>query len=506
MRRILFIITTLFLTLLASCQIIPHEQEPNGTIPTKEFTVNSYVNDNAIFEEKRKITVTGNAEGNVVINLELINKNGKTIVYKEVTTDEKTNEWNISFETPKGSFDEYKIKIYDSYKKYTKEYKKIRFGHVYALVGDDIFNQELINNSLETNDEINYNDNIGYFYQGVDSSKWLLLSENEQFLGMFAYQFGNEMLKTNNLPVGIVLLYEETTNLEEWLFKETIDNHNLIKKFLTSNHRYIENPTKIGEMSFLGENRIKPLKGIAFSNIIWSQGRNEIANFSDNTYLTNYFQMFYTLLDSWREYFGAFSFTILQVHSLKSENVESLRLVQETISNYYSYATIVPTFDLNKSINGEFSEEIDFDSLTKRVKDVIVNNKIVSKYSNIILEINNEEELVTSIQIEFNNTSRLLIDVSNNKNLINYFDVYYDDEDTGRIKLDIPPQIKDNFIIVSLEYEEEIIDEMGNKEIITKVYNKSQITIEYGWYSDLSNVNLFNDSGIPLLPFTINIE
>ncbi len=509
MKKIFMIFNMLFILLLTSCFNNNPIIVPGGEIPTKQFEVDTIINDNMVFEEKSNLTIEGTAEANVSIKLELINKNNKIITVKEVLTDENNLKWSISFETPKGSFDKYQIKISDSYGKFSKKYENIKFGHVYMFVGDGYLATSITDNQDESYSEflkgLKANDNIVFIANNLDGAKYLNSDEDYESLNELIARFGSEIYNANHLPTGVYISCFENTYLHEWLFKDTIDNHTLIESFLKSNNSYVDNPQSIGDMCYLGEHIIRRLKGISFSNIIWSQGQQEIDSFMDKNYVSNYFQMLYALFSSWRDFFGSLKISLLQYANDNSEYVINLRKVQETVADYYKFINIIPTFDL--SDNFETNQfKLDYVKLSRRIKDVIKDYKLVSKFDNLVLELDAEKEVVTEIQIEFNNTDRIFVELNDDSNLINFFKVYYQDDNGDNVLLDIAPMIKDNFIIISLVYTEEVFDDENNITIIEHVYDKSRIRIEYGYECDLSKANLFNESGIPLLPFSIDID
>lgn len=505
MKKVLFVLQIALLLILTSC--INPTIKPIGVIPSKEFEVNPILDNNAIFEEKSIVNISGTAEANVGIKAELINKNKKVISSQEVLTDEISKTWTVKFMAPKGSFEKYQIKISDSYNKFSKTFDRIRFGHLYMIAGDGYLaskTNEIGTRLEEINDDLFKSENIAIYSQSLNDAKWLTTEEEYLALNPFVATFCREMLLANNMPTGVITVCEENTYLHEWLFKNTIDNYTIISNGLKDKGLYVENPTKNGEMSFIGENLLKPLVGVRINTIIWSQGQSELDKFEDKNYIDNYFQMLYVLFSSWRNCFGPFELKVLQAENSINRYVVSLRNVQKITTDYYSFATIIPTFDLSNS--SESTHNIDYDKLAKRVKDVIKNNREISKYDNLILEIDPLYDAVTTIHIEFSNTDRLLLELNEDEKLINYIKIYYNDEEKGKVLLDINPTLADNFIVIDLIYKEETLDEEGNSVIVTKVYDKSLISIEYGMESDLSKANLFNDSGIPLLPFSIDID
>ena len=189
------------------------------------------------------------------------------------------------------------------------------------------------------------------------------------------------------------------------------------------------------------------------------------------------------------------------IHNL----IKELRNVQYSATNYFSYAHLIPTFDLNHVVDDEIMEA-DLDKLVSRIVDSLKQNINFSKYANLVY-VTGSDEVVTKIKIEFSNTDMIKIlkdDVNKNKTVINYLDIYYNDLDLGIVKLEDVYYIEDNFLVIDLVYET-IEDESGNV-ILNKVYDKEKIIISYGEYGDLTKYNLVNDSNLPIIPFKIILK
>ena len=495
-KWISLMMASLCFLLLTAC-VTTDNPKPAGKRPTEDFIITDYLKDNVVLEEKDTCVISGTSQDGVIIKFELLNKSGKSVLKKQATTDSTTLKWSISFTAPKGSYDSYKIKLSDSYNTYTHTFVNVRFGHVYLLMGDSINDETIID---QTNLEEDDFSDLSFFYVDEKNPHFLDLPSEIDLLDKFTLDFGTSIKKADNMPIGIVVLPFYKTKLYEWLPLENVNTISPIKSYLESKHEYVENPTKLGDMSYLDMILKAHLENLSITSMVLNLGMNDLDDLNEVKSSNVYFQMFYTLIDSLNDNFGDFDLMLLQAPSKEEMNVEKLRHIQSSIANYYSYVKIVPTYDLKVSENGSLDEL----KLVTRLKDLIKKNKYVSSYSNIILEVDEKLEVVTSIKIEFSNTDKLLVELLSEETVINYFHVFYNAEEEVK-ELNITPKIEKNYIIIDLTYEEE---EINNGETVTikKVYDKSKINIVYGWLNDLSDVNLFNDDGIPVLPFNIKID
>lgn len=494
MKKVMFVVVTVILmAILASCQDYP---ENEGEVPTKPFTVNSYLDSNAVYEGNSELTVSGESDANVVIHLELISKNNKTIETYETMVNEKNLSWSITFDTPRPSNDNYKIRIRDAHSTYVYEYTNIRFGYLWLVAGDGF-----INYPIELTEEEKYSslEEIS-FYEVSTNSHWLTNSEKLTSVSSFDLEFARLLQKKVKAPVGIIVGDEHSTLIEEWLPQVLAQSIDSIYNYLQNLGKYSENP-KNGDACYLFEKELKHLEGISLSGIIWNQGENQTELFNNKQYEKIYFQMLTSLLQKWCSYFNTDNFVLLQAPSSYEKYTDRLRYIQNTASNYYRFVKIIPTFDLCVKENGKIID-VDVDMVASRTVDVITGSKYVSSYANLILDIN-EDDIVDKIKIEFDNVKNINVIGSET---INYLVVKYQDEELGLITLDLDTKVDGNYLIFNLAYEEEMVGETGESVDATNYYNKSLITIEFGQFDNLENVNIFNEDMIPILPFTIEIE
>lgn len=486
---------------------------PNGKKPSQDFTVNEYLTSNAIFEEKDRLTLSGLSEKDVCIKVDLKNSENKIIETYQTTVNDE-NKWSLSFITPKGSYEKYQLVVYDAHQLYVKVFENIRFGHVWMLAGEDIMNQPIQEESSPKEVVPQDFENLAFYLQTVNEGFWLDVKEDYQQITEISYKYGKKLLSYYNMPIGFILVQEQTSHLEEWLFMESIESRRAIKDYLIANHTYKETPQNFGDAGYIGENKIKNLEGLSLQGILWYQGISELNAFNNEDYINNYFRMLMTMIESWYGTFEGAMFTILQECSLQQEATSKLRYIQNIVANYYSFIKLVPTYDLNEKIMNDENEEslgaLDLDQLAIRVVDIVTNNKYVSSYANLLLEVDETLEIVDKVIIEFENTRNLQLIQKDDKELENenicYFHIYYDDEELGIVELEIVPIIKKNTIEIDLRYKVEEIGENNTIAEVEKIYDKSRISIVYGLEGDLTNVNLYNDYHLPILPFRIDID
>lgn len=494
MKKVMFILATIILTvILVGCN---DEVKDKGEIPTKPFTVNSYLDSNAVYEGNSKLTVSGESDANVVIHLELISKNNKTVDAYETTVNEKNLSWSITFDTPRPTDDNYKIRIRDAHSTYVYEYTNIRFGYLWLVAGDGFINYPI---ELSEDEKYNSLDEIS-FYEVSSNSHWLTNSEKLTNVSSFDLEFARLLQKKLKAPIGIIVGDEHSTLIEEWLPLDAASSIGSIYNYLQNLGKYNENPN-YGDACYLFEKELKHLKGLSLSGIIWNQGEKQAELFNNKQYEKIYFQMLTSIIQKWCSYFNTDKMVLLQTPSNYDKYTNRLRYIQNIAANYYRFVEIIPTFDLYVKENDKIID-VDVDSVASRTVEIITGSKRVSSYANLILDIN-EDDIVDQIKIEFDNVKNINVIDSET---INYLVVKYQDEKLGLITLDIVPKVDGNYLIFDLSYETEITDENGGIVKVTNYYNKSLISIEFGQVENLENINIFNEDMIPILPFIIEIE
>ena len=217
MRKVMIICLLIICFTLCSCEEPVRIEIPVGEKITEDFKVNSYFNDNAIIEASSSINIVGVSEEGVVMIASVYDNKGK-LVSQNYGIAGLDNTFSITINTPSASTKEYKLEIKDSFDTYIHTYNNIKFGEVW-----------LINtNELTEVDEVSDNNikhkNIGYYYVNKEVSSWETNENVSSYIKKLAekiYQ-QHESLISNDVPIGIIVLDSEKSNLYEWVSKNNL--------------------------------------------------------------------------------------------------------------------------------------------------------------------------------------------------------------------------------------------------------------------------------------------
>lgn len=503
MKRIFSIIAIIFIFLITmSCTNVTN----NDVMPKEKFTVDSYIENNALFEENSKLVISGTSEPGVVIEALIYDKNERVVSSNKAITLKESNAWEITLNAPKGSFDKYSIVIRDSYKLFEEKYENILFGKLWMFLGNDIsyYKDNLpLNDNEELAKEKDYS-NLNFLYPNL-SSDWIKEDDDHTLIDDFMYNFARRISDTHKMPIGIINITSSDAQIESYLSIDKVNSINKIKDYLQSENKYVETPSKDTDICYLYETFVSKFNYMKFSGVIFNHNNVDTELFTNNKFLNFYFLSYINIIDTLNQNLGGSNVYVLGASSNEDNLIKELRNVQYSATNYFSYAHLIPTFDLNHVVDDEIMEA-DLDKLVSRIVDSLKQNINFSKYANLVY-VTGSDEVVTKIKIEFSNTDMIKIlkdDVNKNKTVINYLDIYYNDLDQGIVKLEDVYYIEDNFLVIDLVYET-IEDESGNV-ILNKVYDKEKIIISYGEYGDLTKYNLVNDSNLPIIPFKIILK
>ena len=501
MKKVLIIITLLIIScLFVSCK----EQTTNkeDIKPTKDFEVSSFITDNSLFQEESKLLLSGKAEPGVVIEATIYDDNNKIISKDNSITDSSSNNWLVVLDTPRGNFEKYSIEITDSYGLFKKTYKNIEFGKLWMIIGDYIQYDVLEENSQkEEADDSNDFSHISYLHIDNNEFKWIKQDSNQENIDEFEYKFSKRLLEKYDMPIGIVNLTFENSNIESFLSLSSINTISRIKEYLISTNKYVENPSSSLDMSYIYNNYLSKIYNLSFEGILYNHGENDLTKFNSEEFLNFYFYSSMTLVEDLHKNFSKSSIYVLGAASNNNDVICKLRSIQNSLSNYFSFTNLIPVFDLNIYQNNTLYN-VELNSLVTRISNSISSDKKFSKYANLVY-VTDDEEQITKIKVEFSNTDTIKVLNENNlidNNSINYLDIYYDGE-----LLENVYEIVDNFLIINLEYKEiEIID--GVEKEVVKLYEKEKITISYGEYGNLLDFNFVNEEELPIIPFKIIIK
>lgn len=509
MKKIFFVIFTLILTLsCTSC--INRVIIPVGNDATKDFTVDEHIVDNAIYQANSSLMISGKAENGVVITIKLLDSRGSKVEQSYSITD-NNGEWNVNINTPKISDKSYTLKISDSKEKFKKEYKNIRFGEVWLVAGDEIKSP---NFDVEKEKSEILDDNKMFFIDG----KWQKASFELSAFGMELIRALGENNKTFvKNPIGIVFATSsEISNVYTWLSKEIIDSRNAIKKYLENNELYKNDLSNIKEndMSYFYETKLKKIEKLSFNKIIWNQGLKDYLDFNDITsrFEFEYSQLVYTLFTEFERMYPTNSgIMVIQESSNFIRGTEKLRKVQSSICDYFTKCKIVTTYDLNivvekdtdKVITKELVSDYEQETLDIRGLDLeLLANRIVflsneeNKVATIhnVLQVYNEDKLITSIKLIFDNNVRF---DRNDNEIISGLEFI---NEKGEL-IELKYEFVDNQIIIYLT--EEVPTYQEHTDTTVKIYQISKIAYAQNDFIYDNNIYAF---GIAINPFEFKLQ
>lgn len=511
MNKILniFIIIMSFIFVL-SCT--DSSSSSNDILPTTEFTIDTLISNDSIFEENSELLLSGHSEAGVIIEASIIDEKNRIITSSKSITLEENNEWSIKLKTPKGSYDKYSIVINDSGKVYTKTFKNIEFGKVFMFIGDSFKYSTLTNSNLNNdesfNDKANY-ENLSFLYYSNNEYDWIKEDDEHNSVDEFDYLFAKSMNIKYKMPIGVINITKEDVSIQSFLSLESIDSITRIKEYLIKENKYILDSNNELDMCYYYEHYLSKFNNMSFEGVIFNHNYESLNDFENEIFNNFYFLSYITIIDTIHKEMNNSNIYVLGASSSSDNLVSKLRNLQSSVCNYFSFAYNIPTFDLNIVVDEVIYEPL-LETLVKRVSDILKGINNFSHYANLVY-VSDDDEVVRKIKIEFSNTENLKVlntveDLEKDDLIkVNYLDVYYNDETLGLIKIDTLVSLENNFIVINLEYEDvEIIDE--EEVIVKKVYDKERIVISYGEYGNLLDYNLVNDDNMPIFPFKISLK
>lgn len=467
-KKITTILFILIITFLVGCKITDIPIPNPGPKPTKPFIVDDYYQSNAIIQQKKDFKLTGTSEPGVVLKASLYNSKNRLIDqnYGVVLPDET---WKITLEAPVASFETYRIEICDMDLLYQVDLDNLLFGEVWLLIGEGFINQS---GTLQQP----YDSSLRFFEQKIESGVWL--KEDITKINLFSYHFALKIRQAYNLPVGIILAQVGSAHLDAWLNPKLIENPSIFN-FTELVTRDVFEP--YDKQSFLYQQKIEPISKVNINGVIFHQGITDILDKIVNPKL--YFQLYAkTLTHLMEDLFHLFldeaEFYLIQEPSADIDNIVYLRNAQATGSFYYTYTTIIPTYDFIDD-NGLSQEDImliaERTSLSARTKTYRErNNYLAPVYTNLIISKN-------KIEIEFTNITRFdKINVIETLIIKDIFDEVMDD-----VKIEFDK----NWLVIN--FEPHLYDLVGS--------------ISYAMEKDATTANL-KSNGIPTIPFKIIIN
>ena len=517
-----FILILIFLSLNLLTGCINSIKIPIGNRPTKQFTIVDYVQDDAVFQAKSKLKISGLSEEGVIIVATLYDNKGDEVTQAYSNTNEN-GIWNLEFDTPSASMKTYTLKIADSIGVYHHTFTEIKFGQVWLMLGDEIKNQSVEDEGVEDNAGYNPTDYNRMFYY---KNKWVAASEK---ISEFGYKLIEQMTinftNWNKYPIGIVFATSEETNIYSWLSRDIIESRKIIKDYLTNKGIYEldsdEPPNNLYDLT------LKNLENMSYSNIIFNQGMKDIRDLNDGVcyneheFKNIYSLMIYSFISSLDNNIEVIDkFYIIQAASEFMDNVNILRNIQTGMSNYFNKCETIPTYDITLLLNqdtGKYLSKdeynlvkdtdkelnlkivgVNFEKLVERVYNFSVNKESAPRLNDVVQEYG-EDNQVKSIRLIFKNTKEL-------DEVDNIIGLEFIDENGELIEVEY--EIRDNEILVDLANikvkNSNIEDDTNGDNLDTDKYVKI-VEIRYGQYNFIYDNNLSNGE-VGVIPFEIIIK
>ena len=317
------IFTMIIFSALLVCGIV------TASAADTQASLYSYYGNDMLFRQNDDAVFAGKATAGSEIQVELFNSSDEKVTENKAyaLTD---GTFSVSFKTPGGSFDEYRVVLSVNGVAF-KELTGIVFGELWLAGGQSNMQMSLISSktgyqmALENkrgSDALRffYVPYMGGEYKGsseympatplVDyecATGWYKGSDVKVFeLSAIGYYFAENLIQELNMPVGILNANMGGTSILTWLSRETIENNGAVLADCKGDNRYIplnkwnEKNANFGiDMTANFNKIIAPLKNFRLSGMLWYQGEGDIA-----WQYGRYTRAFDALQDSYTEYFG----------------------------------------------------------------------------------------------------------------------------------------------------------------------------------------------------------
>ena len=486
--KVLFV--SIFMFFIIGCSL---KTNNDGVKPTKEFTLLSYYSDNMIFQQNEDFQISGISEEGVIIKASLYNEEDELVVKSETMAD-VNGKFNIILKGQKASYNKYYIVINDGVN--TKKIKNISFGEVWLFAGED----KLENFDLEYEEEVDFS-NI-YFVKYLNGKiNWLNYEESSD-VNSLVKSTAVALQKELDVPVSFIDATLENGFADCWLSYETAKNHKNINNYLKQISRFSEEDEiklNTNELGSMYQTYINEFKGFNIKGILWNQGNSDFRLYSDfnsNTFITNYVYLLRQVFIDMMNVFGnnIYIYSLQEGFNLE-EYVHDLRNEQSIPTFQLNNVLLITTYDTFEILeNKEENEPIEIEE----EKYIFSNKKFVERIINYLKE-------TTYSKNHINVSSSFTNFIVNNNDITISFNEYYKLEDVEELygleiidkngeKIEYEFDIDENNILITLNIEDD------NEE------NMDSYTIYYGYIEEIYKCNLKTTTGMPIVPFKINIS
>ena len=482
-----FIFVLIILITLCGCRgnnEDPGTNPDKGVTPTHDFSVDAYLQDNAIFPQNEEFVISGVSENGVLLKVDIYDEKDSLIKTASDIAD-NNGEFSVKIIAPKGSFNKHKIVINDSVHEHV--YQNILFGEVWLYAGEQL-------DEKKNYTDINFNEFVRIFNYENNLYSWSIYNSNTSIYSI-AYEFGNVLQQKLNVPVGVIDSTLPQANADSWVSHFTASNQLKINNYLKLINRYIPSTDNIvlktNNLSSMYKTFIEQLNGIQVKGLIWQQGVTDFNLDSDidmNKLLSNYTYLTSNIFLDYINFFkGKFEIYSIQNGFINSKYSDEIRSAQEQATYLVNNVRIVPTYDCHISeveadetnVNYVFSIDKYIDRITNDVIEYTYNKERDNKYS-----------MLTNVVI---NNNVVVLTFSNDIELIDVEDIY---------GLNI--YAKDDF---DIKYDFVIEDDKIIIELNDIVFSENmELIISYAENDDLYKCNLYNKYQLPVLPFRVEIS
>lgn len=288
-----------FLTLILIFSCMPFAMATSEE--TRLYTV---YGDGMLFQQNKEAVLAGTAKTGSKITATLYDRNNSVIETGECVT-EVDSTFSVSFDSPKGSYEEYTITVKENGKEFAK-LTDVVFGELWLASGqsnmqyplgqakggyDDWVNGKKHSEWLRVlmvPPYVNSYSQIGFIpdepMKDIEGAEWID-GQDEQVYNMsaVAFYFANEMLEELDMPIGVLNASLGGSSIASWISREKVDSEPEFKEMLYACDVYKESKDWTAEdqnvYTDIGTNynhKIEALKNFRPVGMIWYQGESDI--------------------------------------------------------------------------------------------------------------------------------------------------------------------------------------------------------------------------------------
>lgn len=264
----------------------------------------TFYGDGMLFKQNENAVISGTGKSGCTVTSELYAPNGMLTASGETQID-SNGTFAVSFEAPKGGYDEYSIVLKSDGVEFAR-LNNVVFGEQWLASGQSNM-QYLLSQAKGGREMFANGDKLDKWlrvllvpdipeYKGskslvpvepqadIPNAKWVT-GENEEVYSMsaVAYYFAAKMREELDMPVGILNIPLGGTSIDVWISREAIDGDEQFKNELISEGKYIEKSDweedEVNVYKAMTSNynlKVEALKNFKLSGMIWYQGESNL--------------------------------------------------------------------------------------------------------------------------------------------------------------------------------------------------------------------------------------